>query len=118
MLRKVLVLGLIPCAFAQHACAAPSENPAMGPREERESVVGRVTSQGIADLPYARGRRFDDLDAYLAYLEQYNGPVDMPWWREISPGMYREEIRMHGSDIEPQTLTRAQLAKKFGFSER
>ncbi|MFB0610732.1 hypothetical protein [Aurantiacibacter poecillastricola] len=71
---------------------------------------------GVANLPFSRGRTFATLDAYLAYLEQYNGPLDMPWWREISPGVYRQQLYIANLDVEPETATRAELEKRFGFT--
>ena len=70
----------------------------------------------VADLPYSRGQTFASLDAYLDYLERYNGPIDMPWWRQISPGVYRWETTMHGGP-EPEVVTRAELEKRYGFSD-
>ncbi|WP_338244575.1 hypothetical protein [Aurantiacibacter hainanensis] len=73
--------------------------------------------EGIANLPFSRGRTFATLDAYLAYLEQYNGPIDMPWWREISPGVYRQQLYIANLDVEPETATRAELEERFGFTD-
>jgi len=64
-------------------------------------------------LPYARGRSFATLDAYLAYLERFNGPVDLPWWREVRPGVYERMVRL--ADAPRQTATRAELEQRFGF---
>ena len=68
------------------------------------------------ELPYARGNSFATLDDYLAYLEMYNGPIDLPWWREIKPGLYRYEAHMPGSDKAAETATREELARRFGFA--
>lgn len=66
-----------------------------------------------AELPYARGNTFDTLDEYLAYLEQYNGPIDLPYWRKVKPDLYQEVSSM--PEAEPKTATRAELMERFGF---
>ena len=68
---------------------------------------------GVANLPYARGRIFDSLDAYLAYLER-QGAIDLPWWRQVSPGIYERVRRMPGA--RPERATRAELMRRYGFT--
>jgi hypothetical protein len=70
-------------------------------------------SGGIANLPYARGRRFHSLDAYLAHLER-QGAIDLPWWRQIRPGVYERVTNMPGR--APERATRAELMRRFGFA--
>jgi hypothetical protein len=67
---------------------------------------------GVADLPYSRGKRFRTLDNYLAHLEQ-QGAIDLPWWREIRPGVYEHVIRM--PEARREVATRAELMRRFGF---
>lgn len=67
---------------------------------------------GVANLPYARGAVFASLDEYLAYLEK-QGAIDLPWWREISPGVYERVVRMPGAAREVKT--RAELTELYGF---
>lgn len=73
-----------------------------------------VASKGIAELPFARGKSFCSLDDYLAHLE-VQGAIDLPWWRPIRPGVYEHVKRMPGAKRE--IATRAELMKRFGFSE-
>ena len=41
--------------------------------------------------------------------------IDLTWWREVRPGIYRFETTKPGA---PQQLaTRAELMKRFGFAE-
>jgi len=68
---------------------------------------------GIARLPYARGRTFHSLDEYLAHLQQ-QGAMDLPWWREVAPGVYEHVVRMPGR--APERATRAELMRRFGFT--
>lgn len=68
--------------------------------------------EGVADLPYSRGKRFRTLDEYLAHLER-QGAIDLPWWREVRPGVYEQVVRMPGARTE--IATRAELMRRFGF---
>ena len=112
-MRKKFAAVLI---FALWGCV-PAETAEMSAQETggREAVETRIgAEEALADLPYARGRSFESLRAYLAYLEQYNGPIDLPWWRELRPGVYQQVIRM--TDAEPETATREELMQRFGFA--
>ena len=53
------------------------------------------------------------LDEYLAHLREHAAPIDQPWWREVSPGVYEHVKRMPGA--KPETATRAELMERFGF---
>ena len=68
--------------------------------------------QGVANLPYARGKTFRTLDEYLAHLEA-QGAVDLPWWREIRPGVY--ERVTSATNAPREVATRAELMQWFGF---
>jgi hypothetical protein len=72
-----------------------------------------VSSEGVANLPFARGAVFRCLDDYLTHLEA-NGAIDLPYWREVSPGIYEHVIRMTGAQRD--TATRAELMQRFGFT--
>ena len=67
----------------------------------------------ISSLPFARGHSFASLDAYLRYLRETNGPIDLPWWREVRPGVYEKMVRMRGA--VPEVATREELRRRFGF---
>jgi len=43
------------------------------------------------------------------------GGFDVPWYREISPGLYELVTRRQPRGA-PKTYTREELARKFGFS--
>ena len=68
--------------------------------------------QGVANLPFARGKTFHTLDEYLAHLEA-QGAIDLPWWREIRPGVYEHVTSMPGARRE--VATREELMRRFGF---
>ena len=107
-------IGTVLLALTQASCATLSASE-MG--ENEASVAHIENGESVAGLPFSNGRSFASLDAYLAYLEQYNGPIDMPWWREISPSVYRYEIRM-ADGPEPEIATRAELEERYGFASR
>jgi hypothetical protein len=76
-------------------------------------TMGRVVENGcVAELPFARGAVFCSLDEYLAHLETLSA-IDLPWWREISPGVYEHVVRMTGAERE--VATREQLMHRFQF---
>lgn len=68
----------------------------------------------VAALPFSMGRRFTALDDYLTHLRCRAAPIDLPWWREIRPGVYEHVKRLPGGKRE--VATRADLMKRFGFS--
>ena len=121
-MRMNITILLMAFALPQSACSARdaeslATDDGQGSTEVQQQGGEDMTAgvpKEVANLPFARGKTFATLDAYLAYLERSNGPVDMPWWREVSPGIYRYEIRMAGGP-EPETATRAELLERFGF---
>ena len=81
--------------------------------EQKEATaVQTAPGEGIANLPYARGKTFHTLDDYLAHLEA-QGAIDLPWWREIRPGVYERVTSMPESP--PEVATREELMRRFGF---
>ncbi len=109
LLASLLLLGPASAAMAPVDSNAATE-------KRKNMTVEQSNEQGgkpVAGLPYARGRSFVSLDEYLAHL-QANGAIDLPWWKEIRPGVYQHVKRMTGSDQE--VATRDELKKKFGFS--
>jgi hypothetical protein len=69
----------------------------------------------VRNLPSSFGRSFATLDEYLEHLRRYAGPVDQPWYREIRPGVY-EYVTTIQPAPPPQTFTRAELMRKYGFT--
>jgi hypothetical protein len=81
----------------------------------KESKLAATSSQGgVANLPFAMGKTFDNLDAYLKHLECFAGPIDKPWWKETRPGVY-QHVKT-ATNAQPETATRDELMKKFGFT--
>lgn len=83
------------------------------PDQKETTAVQSQPAEGVANLPFARGRTFQTLDEYLAHLEA-QGAVDLPWWREIRPGVYEHVTTMTGAPRE--VATREELMRRFGFS--
>ena len=82
--------------------------------QDKESAqVQPSTGGGVANLPYARGKTFNTLDEYLAHLEA-QGAVDLPWWREIRPGVFERVTSM--PEARREVATREELARRFGFT--
>lgn len=77
--------------------------------EGRSGDVG-----GVANLPHSFGRKFRMLDEYLTHLECNARPIDLPWWKEIEAGVYQRMTT--ATNARPETATRAELLKRFGFS--
>ena len=82
-------------------------------QQKETAGVQRSASEGVANLPYARGKTFRTLDEYLAHLEA-QGAIDLPWWREIRPGVY-ERVTSR-TDAPREVATRAELMRRFGFT--
>lgn len=86
--------------------------PGVASAEQKESVAVQP-SEGVPNLPYARGKTFRTLDEYLVHLEA-QGAVDLPWWREIRPGVYERVTSM--PEARREEATRAELMRRFGFT--
>ena len=83
------------------------------PQKQKEAAVQTPPGDGVANLPYARGKTFRTLDEYLAHLESL-GAVDLPWWREIRPGVYERVTSKRPA--QPEVATREELMRRFGFT--
>lgn len=98
---------------------------AEGPAGEAEAAQARKErvrmeepangGKGVSGLPSSFGRSFATLDDYLAHLRDHAGPIDLPWYREVRPGVYEYVTGMRPAP-PPKTYTREELMKAFGFS--
>ena len=112
---------LIRIAFTAAATVVMAARPDAGGGVDGEKILSRLElgmeeSQqrgGVANLPYARGQTFRTLDDYLAHLER-QGAMDLPWWRQVAPGVYERVTNMRGRP--PERATRAELMRRFGFA--
>jgi hypothetical protein len=82
-------------------------------QQKETGGVQRPASEAVANLPYARGKTFRTLDEYLTHLEA-QGAIDLPWWREIRPGVYERVTTMRPA--QPEVATREELMRRFGFT--
>ena len=73
----------------------------------------RRTPRAICHIPMAS--IFDDLASYLAHLKVMS-MMDIPYYREVSPGRYKLESGRGTQDMPPVYATREELMRKFGFS--
>ncbi|MCV0396060.1 MAG: hypothetical protein K5872_18075 [Rhizobiaceae bacterium] len=75
-----------------------------------------MTSDGAGSaLPFARGQSFATLDEYLAHRRRL-GTMDVPYYREVSPGRYRLEGGSPTPVPAPDRIwTREELLEKYGF---
>ena len=112
-----IVLGFA-AAFSVASCAATNGDAANNnPKAQSASTAGGTR---VSDDQLPINQRFRTLDDYLAWLQQTAAPVDRPWYKQVSPGVY--ELQTAGNlhlDVpsnEKRTFTRAELEKKFGFS--
>lgn len=108
----------IPLALASSAaCSEPPPARVAAPEagmEETTIAQDRSQRPAVSGLPFAQGRSFASLDDYLAFLRG-RGAHDVPWYREIRPGVY-ELVSRRGPRAQPQIFTREELARKFGFA--
>jgi hypothetical protein len=108
----------VACAVALSTLFA-SQAAAGEPAQDRNHQQGEAATvqspadEGVANLPFARGRTVRALDDYLAHLEK-QGAIDLPWWREIRPGVYERVTSMRGAERE--IATREELMRRFGFT--
>lgn len=72
----------------------------------------KPATEAVGNLPYARGRTFATLDEYLAHLKTL-GAIDLPWWREVSPGVYERMTSVR--EAKREVATREELMRRFGF---
>ena len=79
--------------------------------------VNTQAAEPRSGLPYAQGKSFATLDAYLKHLESL-GPIGVPFYRELSPGRYERQTSIRLPGEKPQTQSRAELARQFGFPIR
>ena len=68
-----------------------------------------------SQLPFSKGKSFDDLESYLAHLKVL-GAQDVPFYELIAPDRYRRESGRGSQNRQPEFFSREDLLKKYGFS--
>ena len=113
-MRRAAVAAALGAAIVPMAAAHPPHE--MG---RVEMVVDDKSLQdggpAVTNLPYARGRSFGTLDEYLAFRRK-GGAMDLPWYREVRPGLYRLETGNLRAPVPERYFTREELERKFGFA--
>ena len=95
---------------------AHARTSASNPSAYSEQVgVIAMAQNNVAALPYTMGKQFSDLDSYLAHLKVMS-TMDVPYYREVSPGRYKLESGRGTQNMAPVYATRQELMRKFGFS--
>lgn len=100
---------------AMLALAGLAAGCAAGNTEAQKMAQQTSGEDGVSGLPSSFGKSFATLDQYLAHLRDYAGPVDLPWYREIRPGVY-ELVTSIRPAPPAETFTREQLMRKYGFT--
>ena len=121
MLRE-LKYGVVLAVLMVAACAERTEGaaPPAGRDKENTMTNDAATNQAagddglVRDLPSSFGKGFATLDEYLAHLQQYAGPVDLPWYRKVGPDSY-ELVTTIVPRGEPKVYTREELMRQYGF---
>lgn len=99
------------------ACSDRSADAADGAKRNRETPImdqGNSGTDGVRGLPSSFGKSFATLDEYLEHLRNYAGPIDLPWYRQVRPGVYEMVTSMRPAPT-PKTYTRDELIREFGF---
>jgi len=99
-------------------CADRPAGAADGAQGNKETVgmeQGTNGGDGVKGLPSSFGRSFASLDEYLEHLRNHAGPIDLPWYREIRPGVYEYVTSMRPAPAA-KTYTRQELMREFGFT--
>jgi hypothetical protein len=78
------------------------------------AITNICAAEARKDLPFAEGHDFASLDAYLKHLAD-RGPIGVPFYREVAPGQFERQVQMLRPGEKPQRLSRADLAKRYGF---
>lgn len=110
-IRAMLALAGLAAGCAERPAGAADGPGKEAPRMEQ----GTNGAEGVRGLPSSFGRSFATLDEYLEHLRRYAGPVDQPWYRKTGPDSYEMVTTMQPAP-PPQTYTRQELMRKFGFT--
>lgn len=112
-IRAMLALAGLAAGCAERPAGAA--DGAQAKREVPRMEQGANGGDGVRGLPSSFGRSFATLDDYLEHLRKYAGTVDQPWYREVRPGVYELVTTLRPAP-PPETYTREQLMRKFGFT--
>ena len=115
MRNAAATLAIAACVAVACSAATPVEEDSPPQTKEAKANMSEPPpANGVANLPFARGRTFRSLDDYLAHLEA-NAAIDLPYWRETRPGVYQWTVRMPEAG-EGEIATRDELMRRYGFT--
>lgn len=101
------------------ACSAAQGNVANS--DQAAQTAASIKGKSVTDENLPINQRFQSLDEYLAWLQQYGAPADHAWYKELRPGVYELQTGnfrpLEGEGQPQRTFTREELEKKFGFSK-
>jgi hypothetical protein len=121
MIKKFRPVLLTLPAITLGACGASSAGSSEPPNDyvHGNSTKKMSNAEVKQTLPYARGNNFRSLNEYLSYLQRYNAPLDLPYWRLIAPDRYEwvTTIKSLNPDKTRQIATREELMERYGFEE-
>lgn len=107
----------LPLLFAGSAACSQAPNlearSAQVNSSQGVAVANNSEQRPVANLPFAQGQAFASLDEYLEFRKG-RGAYDVPWYREIEPGIY-ELVSRRGPGAQPKRFSRDELAREFGF---
>ena len=100
------------------ACSAAPGGATRAEDQRSKSAAAKGKHMTSQDQPIHQ--RYASLDAYLLDLERTQGPIDRPWYKEVSPGVYHLQtgnLRLDTPGEDKRIFTRRELELKFGFSK-
>lgn len=112
-IKAMLALAGLAAGCAERPVGAA--DGARGNKETARMEQGTSGGDGVSGLPSSFGRSFATLDEYLAHLRATAGPIDLPYYREIRPGVYEYVTSMRPAR-PAKTYTREELMREFGFT--
>ena len=114
-----LTSGLPGCEISQKELAVSNERLRVADAATDQRADGPDRGKKVTGDQAPINQRFRTLDDYLAHLERTEKPVDGPWYKRVSPGVYELQtgnLHLDGAGGEKRTFTRQELAEMFGFS--
>jgi hypothetical protein len=109
---------VVATTFLSSGCTAASNK--VENADTARHMPSTAPGNNVTDTQLPINQRFRTLDDYLAWLQQTQGPIDKPWYKQIRPGVYELQTgnfrSLSGDGGQKRTFTRDELEKKFGFS--
>ena len=108
---------LVGTALLASSCGAAPSNIQAADMDRQSALAAKGNSVDPNETSVSK--KFRNLDEYLLHLQNVQGPVDGPWYREIRPGVYKLQtgnLELDETVPGPKLIyTREELERKFGF---